>query len=383
MASIWRHPKSRYWTACYTDENGRQMKRSTKLIDRNKALVVAQKLEAAYRMKLTEAQARKVVSDIYEQLHGEQLYHATTRTFLTDWIAGKKNETSTGTHKRYQNAVDKLITYLGDRADKDIAYVHKRDLTDLRDKTATDLSVSTANTDLKILRVAFRQAVIDGLRLDNPASAVRTLEERKDTNAAERRPFTQDELKKLLSVATGEWKGLILGGLYTGQRLGDLASLTARRVDDDQELLTFRSQKTGRDMVLPIAKPFLEYLKKNKPDDPDGPLFPHAHSEKIEANGESRGLSNEFHALLVKAKLASARPKDKNSGKGHSVKRTVSALSFHSLRHNTTSWLKMSGVPESVVRDIIGHESELVSRQYTHVDDATKRTAVESLPIFK
>lgn len=380
MASLRRKPNSCYWIACFTDSDGVQRQRSTGSTERSTAMAIAMKYEAAYAMKLTEAQARKVVSDIYEQLHGEQLYHATARKFLTDWMAGKKNETSTGTYKRYQNAVDKLIEYLGERADKDIAYVHKRDLTALRDKTATELSVSTANTDLKILRVAFRQAVIDGLRLDNPAAAVRTLEERKDTSAPERRPFTHVELKKLLAVATGEWKGLILGGLYTGQRLGDLASLTARRVDYDQELLNFRSQKTGRDMVLPIAKPFLSYLTKHRPKDPDGPLFPHAHAEKIEASGESRGLSNEFHELLVKADLAKARPKDKNSGKGHSVKRTVSALSFHSLRHNTTSWLKMSGVPESVVRDIIGHESELVSRQYTHVDDATKRTAIANLP---
>ena len=62
-----------------------------------------------------------------------------------------------------------------------------------------------------------------------------------------------------------------------------------------------------------------------------------------------------------------ARPKDKNSGKGHSVKRTVSELSFHSLRHNTTSWLKKAGVPESVVHDIIGLESELVSRNYINL----------------
>ena len=54
----------------------------------------------------------------------------------------------------------------------------------------------------------------------------------------------------------------------------------------------------------------------------------------------------------------------------------LSELSFHSLRHNTTSWLKNAGVPESLVRDIIGHESELVSRNYTHVDDASKREAI-------
>ena len=29
-----------------------------------------------------------------------------------------------------------------------------------------------------------------------------------------------------------------------------------------------------------------------------------------------------------------------------------------------------------------GHESELVSRQYTHVDDETKRKAIRNLPVF-
>ena len=93
-------------------------------------------------------------------------------------------------------------------------------------------------------------------------------------------------------------------------------------------------------------------------------------------------MSAQFHALLVAAKLVKPRPADKNSGRGHSVKRTVSQLTFHSLRHNTTSWLKKAGVPESVVRDIIGHESELVSRQYTHVDDETKRKAIRNLPVL-
>ena len=380
MSSVWKHPKSQFWTACFTDENGRQLKRSTKLTDRAKAMSMAQKFEAAYKMKLTEAQARKVVSDIYEQIHGEQLYHSTTRKFFEDWMANKKSETSPGTHKRYQNAVDKMLVFLGDRADRDVAYIHKRDLTALRDKTALDLSASTANTDLKILRVAFHQAVIDGLRLDNPGSAVRTLEDRKEADAPERRPFTEKELKTLLAVTEGEWEGLILAGLYTGQRLGDLASLIGRKIDLAEELLTFRSQKTGRDMVIPLSKPLLDYLRKLPPLASDAPVFPKASAERHEADGESRRLSAQFHELLVKAGLADARAKDKNSGKGHSVKRTVSELSFHSLRHNTTSWLKKAGVPESVVRDIIGHESELVSRNYTHVDDATKRKAIQNLP---
>lgn len=159
---------------------------------------------------------------------------------------------SPGSYKRYKSAVDKLLAFLGERADRDIAYVHKRDIAALRDKTATELSPATANTDLKILRVAFRQAVVDGMRLDNPASAVSTLDDRRAPGAPSRRPFDEAELRTLLSVAKGEWHGLILGGLYTGQRIGDLASLTRRKVNLAEELIKFRSQKTGRDVIPEI-----------------------------------------------------------------------------------------------------------------------------------
>lgn len=46
-------------------------------------------------------------------------------------------------------------------------------------------------------------------------------------------------------------------------------------------------------------------------------------------------------------------------------------------------WFQKAAVPESVVRDIIGHESELVSREYTHMDDETKRKAILKLPVLK
>ncbi len=119
MASLRKKPNSKYWIACFTDGDGMQRQRSTQATDRTTAQGMAQKFEAAYAMKLTEAQARKVVSDIYEGLHGEQLYHATARKFLTDWLAGKQIEMSPGSHKRYKNAVDKLVLFLDTRADRD------------------------------------------------------------------------------------------------------------------------------------------------------------------------------------------------------------------------------------------------------------------------
>ncbi len=382
MASIWKHPKSRYWTACFTDSSGRQRKRSTKLTDRAKAIQLANKFESAYKLKLTEAQARKVISDIYEEVRGDKLIHSSAKNFLNNWLEGRKAEIVKNSYKRYENAVKKLLTYLGDRSEADIAYVTKTDLASFRDLTAKTLTVSTANTDLKILRIAFKQAVVDGLRIDNPATAVSTLEDRHDPDESERRPFTEPELKQLFAVLDEEWKGMTLGGLYTGQRLGDLAALTWRRIDLDQKLLAFKSLKTGRDMVIPLAGDLIDYLQKNHPQNCSGetPVFPKASKAKRDTEGESRKLSAQFTNYLIEAKLVKPRPKDKNSGKGHSVRRQVSELSFHSLRHTATSWLKRAGVPEAVVRDIIGHESELVSRNYTHLDDKTKRKAIAKLP---
>jgi hypothetical protein len=73
------------------------------------------------------------------------------------------------------------------------------------------------------------------------------------------------------------------------------------------------------------------------PSKPDAPIFPKASAEKRESDAAFRRMSALFHALLVEAKLTKACTGDKNRGKCHSVKRTVSALSFQCLRHNTAS----------------------------------------------
>jgi hypothetical protein len=31
MASLWKHPQSKFWVACFTDTTGRQRKQSTKI----------------------------------------------------------------------------------------------------------------------------------------------------------------------------------------------------------------------------------------------------------------------------------------------------------------------------------------------------------------
>ena len=109
-------------------------------------------------------------------------------------------------------------------------------------------------------------------------------------------------------------------------------------------------------------------------------MFPSSHGI-LKAEGRAGTLSNQFYGLLVAAGLADKRTHKKaKDGKGRSAKRQLNELSFHSLRHTTTSMLKNAGAAEGVVMDIVGHESASVSQNYTKIEDDSKRQALALLP---
>src|SRR5206468_2792302 len=112
----------------------------------------------------------------------------------------------------------------------DLNALTPRDILTFRDSLADRLSASTANQSLKVVRMAFKDAVSAGLLSTNVAAGVRRAKSAEEENR--RRPFTIDEVKRILRVSHGEWPGLIRFGLYTGQRLGDIAALTWQNVLD-------------------------------------------------------------------------------------------------------------------------------------------------------
>ena len=49
------------------------------------------------------------------------------------------------------------------------------------------------------------------------------------------------------------------------------------------------------------------------------------------------------------------------------LRREGSEISFHSLRHSAVTMLKAADVSDFIAREVIGHESEAISRQYSHL----------------
>ena len=97
--------------------------------------------------------------------------------------------------------------------------------------------------DLKVVRACLNAAQRQDLINSNVASKVATI---RDRSEIQRRAFSLAEVKTVLEQcdkAGGEWRGLVLAAVYTGQRLGDIAMLTWQQVDLDKNTIAFVTRK--------------------------------------------------------------------------------------------------------------------------------------------
>lgn len=378
MASLWKHPKSRYWYACFQLPNGKRTKRSTKEINRKKAQAIADSWEGVARGNTTAIQARKVVSDIFKASTGETLSHSSIREFFADWLKSKKPEIGKVTAQKYGAAVSEFMEFLGEKAETDLLRLTHDDLHAFRDFAAEKSSPKTANNKLTIVSQAARMAYRDGHMPDNIAGRTRKL--RLKGRQQVRQPFKVDQIRAILNEADGEWKGIVLMGYYTGQRLGDIATLRWRDIDLKSRMLSMVSKKQQRRTNVPLVGPIFDWLSEQKSKEEKDPhVFPLAAKSVAKNDGKVSALSKQFQVILVSVGLAKRR-EWKSQEKGRGSRRTLSPLTFHSLRHSLTSDLKDLGSGSAIAQDIVGHDSTAASNIYTHVSDDAKRQYLEKLP---
>src|SRR5690242_7458741 len=109
MASLRKRPGSKQWVCCYTLPDGLRAQKSTGKTNRDDAMEICLKWEsAADRARegnFTEAQARKVISEIAERSGMGAIEFASATQFLTDWIEGKEITRAKGTTDRYRHTI--------------------------------------------------------------------------------------------------------------------------------------------------------------------------------------------------------------------------------------------------------------------------------------
>lgn len=371
MASLHQSPPSLIWYACYTDAAGKRHHRSTHTTRRRDALKIAAAwqlaVDHARANRLSPDRARAVIAEgveaIFAASSGSSLPRSTVHDFLEQWLETRQHNLAPASLTRYAIACARFIQWL-DRppstSHRPLSTVTRRTITDFNAFLLANRSPNTARVCVKVLHAAFASAILDGLLTSNPAAAIAIPR----TPGSSCRPFTSDELRSVFETAQGEWLGICLFGYYTGQRLGDIYRVTGNQLDTVQWTWKFCTAKTGKPMILPLAKAVQDYITDHLDHDaPNAPLFPRAARSTI-----SR-VSHEFTDILINAGLVRTRGP---SGR--------SEITFHSFRHQNTSILAALGVGAAVSQSLVGHDSPLIHQHYTHINLDTLRAAVARIP---
>ena len=367
--------------AKFRADDGRVVMRSTKQVKRKAAQNIADEWERAARKaragELTQAVIIKTMAEMLERSLGETINLQSTKDFFTSWLQtpGRKSATIA----RYRPILQSFLKFINEqRARASVGSITTAEIERFRDhQIAEGKTATTANLAVKVLRAVFGSAKRLGYALTNPAEGVSMFRE---SDAEERQPFTDDQLRDLLRVADSEWRGMILLGGHTGMRLHDAANLTWHNVDLTGRMLTFRDEKTSgrktrgkRDTVIFLHDDLVAYLESlPTTDDPQAPLFPSLFGKPSGSHG---GLSNSFNRLMAKTGIRAPLGKEKN-GKG----RRFRALGFHSLRHTFISKLANAEISPDVRKEITGHSSDEIHRRYVHLELAAQQRAIAKIP---
>lgn len=383
MAFVFKRPGSPCWYAGFAGPDGKQVKKSTKLRvslgTKKAAEIFAQKMEeSAHRAgqgNFTQMRARAILSDLAEYTTGEALVFNTVETWLNTWVQGKVATKAPATVISYGKAVADFLAHLGpDRAKKGLELVNVRDFLTFRDKQIQQgKTPQTANNLLKKLRIPFNLARKQGLIPMNPAEAIETL----PTEQIARGTFTTEQLAALVNVAEGDWQGVILAGIYTGQRLRDITNLPWSAVDLTTGTVLFIQGKTKRRVTLPMHEILAIWMRTQRTATVGkSTVFPTLAGK---GTGGAHGLSRSFKLCMGKAGIQPERARVREAVKGRKG-RDLFKLSFHSLRHTFNSIMANAGIAQEVRQELTGHASAAMNRVYTHHELSTFRGALNTLP---
>lgn len=275
---------------------------------------------------------------------------------------------------------------------------HHPDIALLRDVTASmvdayarhlnskSLASGTFNKHIQCLALIFRVLASPARLSSNPWNEI----QRKRAVAISRRELTVEELRRVCEKATGEMRLLLALGIYTGLRLGDVATLRWGEVDLVRGIIRRIPNKTERRNPKPVQIPIHHALRAMLAEIPEAARREYVLPETADSYlRDSSAPSKRIQAHFAKCDVTLHKPgtgfemrpgKDGKLEEVHTGKRAILEVGFHSLRHTFVSLCRAANAPLAVVESIVGHSSPAMTRHYTHTGEAAALEAVSALP---
>jgi integrase len=318
---------------------------------------------------------------------GKPLHFHSCGGWLASWLKSTKSSVSAGTYDKYSSTIEDFRSFLGKADEGPLAAVSPTEITAYRDELQKrGLAATTINVNVgRTINGAFEAARKLGYITVNPCAAVKPV--RDNVRGAKKDIFRPEQIDALLEAAKDtSWEGMILCGLATGLRLGDIARLEWGQIDLRAGVLKLTAQKTGGTQTIPLHTNFQAWLKNQTRGIGKAPVFPDLHGKK---SGGCSGLSATFKKLMETAGVLGTIVRrgvgDRSNIEGNKARtgRQTSSLTFHSLRHTATSQMANAGIEADQRKAITGHSDDRVHDRYTHYEMDTLKEAVKKIDVPK
>ena len=248
-------------------------------------------------------------------------------------------------------------------------------------------AVDTHNRKIKRLRKIF-DCLSDYYSGNNPFKSktlLRSTREEQDT-VARRQAFTKEQEQQLRDVLADdqykvmnkpEIRVIYYLGMFTGQRLKDCVMLQWQNIDMDRKRIYVKQFKTGKEVTIPMAEELFQVLTEALEWREDQYVCPKSAARYNKQNREGKNVGNNLVNIDVLRVIRWIGLEPSISVPGRNKKMTV--YGFHSLRHSFASFCAEAGVPKAVLLSILGTDSDIADKYYTHVGEDAQQLAITAI----
>jgi integrase len=225
----------------------------------------------------------------------------------------------------------------------------------LRQSRDGPLKDSTLNRDIAVMRRVLYWAQEQGLIAVNPMARVPMVRERRIKKPV--LSIAHEDL--ILHVAKPHMRDMIIAGIDTGLRRGELFKQQWEDIDLDHGILYVTRSKTaeGDAREIPLSHRLAEVLRVKAKKCSTGSVFTFQ-------GHPVHDLKRSWETAQRDAKLPLR-------------------YRFHDLRHTFATRLMLAGVIQDIRMALMGHEPRTVHWGYTHVELTAKREAIRKLEAWQ
>ena len=218
-----------------------------------------------------------------------------------------------------------------------------------------EVSPTTCNINVNILKSIFNIGIKFGWCLHNPVKGIKKIK----IPQKEKLSMSDKEIEKLLKEVGKDtaMKNIILFGLYTGCRLNEILNLQWKDIDLKEKVIFIRNKedfktKTGKTRLIPFGEKLYSVITQMLQIDKNVIKF-HSPEAYLFSKSDNGKYSDSYTTHRFKYYIRKADLPEK--------------FHFHALRHTFITNCIKSGININYVQVLAGHSELKTTLGYTHI----------------